>query len=88
LIGPDDHISGAFNDVIRKCDAIDKLMGDAWIEALLSLYKTITEGLLTIIAAPVIAGFRHVYGLKTLADGGSSHWEWMPLRRAGTAVDN
>lgn len=58
------HISGAFNDVFRKRDAIDKLMGDEWIEALLSLYKTITEGLLTIIAAPVIVGFRHVYGIK------------------------
>jgi hypothetical protein len=62
-----DHISGAFNDVFRKRDAVDKLMGDEWIEALLSLYKTITEGLLTIIAAPVIVGFRHVYGIKNAA---------------------
>jgi hypothetical protein len=59
-----DHISGAFNDVFRKRDAVDKLIGDECIEALLSLYKTITEGLLTIIAAPVIVGFRHVYGIK------------------------
>jgi hypothetical protein len=62
-----DHISGAFNDVFHKRDAIDKLMGDEWIEALLSLYKTTTEGLLTIIAAPVIVGFRHVYGIKNPA---------------------
>jgi hypothetical protein len=62
-----DHISGAFNEVFHKRDAIDKLMGDEWIEALLSLYKTTTEGLLTIIAAPVIVGFRHVYGIKNPA---------------------
>jgi hypothetical protein len=57
-------IAPALNDVMRKREDADGLLGDQWIEALLSLYKTITEGLLSLIAAPVIVGFRHVYGIS------------------------
>src|SRR6266404_1240281 len=62
-----DAIPSALNDGMTKRDAADKLLGDEWIEALLALYKAITEGLLTLIAAPVIVGFRHVYGAKDSA---------------------
>lgn len=46
-----DAIPSALNDVMRKRDAADKLLGDEWIEALLALYKAITEGLRTLIAS-------------------------------------
>ena len=46
-----DAIPAALNDVMKKRDAVDKLLGDEWIEALLALYKSMTEGLLTLIAA-------------------------------------
>jgi hypothetical protein len=59
-----DAMPSALNDVMKKRDAADKLLGDEWIEALLALYKSITEGLLTLIAAPVIVGFRHIYGVN------------------------
>ena len=59
-----DAIPSAFNEVFRRRDAVDRLMGDEWIEALLALYETTTEGLLTYLAAPVIVGFRHVYGVR------------------------
>jgi hypothetical protein len=62
-----DSISPALNDVMKKRDATDKLLGDDWIEALLALYKSMTEGLMTLIAAPVVVGFRHVYGVKDAA---------------------
>ena len=57
-----DAIPEAVNDVMRKRDEAEKLLGDMWIEALLALYKSITEGLLTILAAPVLVGFSHVHG--------------------------
>jgi hypothetical protein len=57
-----DAIPDALNDVIRKRGEAEAMLGDKWIEALLALYKSITEGLLTLLAAPVIVGFTHVYG--------------------------
>jgi hypothetical protein len=43
------------------------MLADQWIEALLALYKSITEGLLTLLAAPVVVGFSHVHGIKDAA---------------------
>jgi hypothetical protein len=57
-----DAIPEAINDVMRKRDETERMLGDKWGEALLALYKSITEGLLTILAAPVVVGFSHVYG--------------------------
>jgi hypothetical protein len=62
-----DAIPAAFNQVTRKRDEADRMFGDQWIEALLALYKSITEGLLTLLAAPVIVGFSHVHGIKDRA---------------------
>lgn len=62
-----DAIPEALNNVMRKRDAADRLLGDPWIEALLSLYKSMTEGLLTVLAAPVVVGFRHIHGIKEAA---------------------
>jgi len=62
-----DEIPSAINDVMQKRDAADRLLGDDWIEALLALYKAITEGVLTLIGAPVVVGFRHVYGVNDSA---------------------
>lgn len=59
-----DAIPDAMNDVQEKRDASENLVGDPWIEALLALYKSMTEGLLTVIAAPVVVGFRHIHGIK------------------------
>ena len=59
-----DAIPEALNDVMRKRDEAERMLGDKWIETLLALYKSITEGLLTVLAAPVVVGFSHVHGVK------------------------
>ena len=62
-----DAIPEALNDVMRKRNTADRLLGDEWIEALFSLYKSLTEGVLTVLAAPVVVGFRHIHGINEVA---------------------
>lgn len=60
-----DLIPDALNACVEGWTAAEsQSAGDGRARAYLSLYKTICERLLTVIAAPVAVGFRHVYGLK------------------------
>jgi hypothetical protein len=59
-----DSIPHALNRVIEKRPAARDSLGDERIEKHLSLYKTMYEGLLPIIAAPVVVGFSRCYNSK------------------------
>lgn len=61
-----DDIPLALNRVVEKRLAADKAgTDDARIEANLSLYKTLYEGLMTLLVAPVIVGFSLTYNSKS-----------------------
>jgi len=57
------HIPQTLNHVGERRWTADQTTGDPRCEAFLGLYKTSVEELLTLIAAPVVVGFRHVYGV-------------------------
>jgi hypothetical protein len=61
------HIPQALNHVGEQHSAAEEAAGDLRVERFLSVYKTTVEELLTLIAAPVVVGFRHVYGVQHTA---------------------